>query len=59
GSSPHIQRSLLARIQGQKIYRKLLRRDLKPVNMLMSSWIKQMGYPVSVQLKDNKLEFDQ
>ncbi|XP_026450343.1 aminopeptidase M1-like [Papaver somniferum] len=32
----------------------------EPVNMLMNSWTKQMGYPViSVQLKDNKLEFDQ
>ncbi|KAI3980672.1 hypothetical protein MKX01_025237 [Papaver californicum] len=32
----------------------------EPVNMLMNSWTKQMGYPViSVKLKDNKLEFDQ
>ncbi|MCL7037780.1 hypothetical protein MKW94_015244, partial [Papaver nudicaule] len=32
----------------------------EPVNMLMNSWTKQMGYLViSVQLKDNKLEFDQ
>ncbi|MCL7035918.1 hypothetical protein MKW94_017307, partial [Papaver nudicaule] len=32
----------------------------EPVNMLMNSWTKQMGYPViSIQLKDNKLEFDQ
>lgn len=32
----------------------------QPVNKLMNSWTKQMGYPVvSVSLKDNKLEFEQ
>ncbi|KAI3931360.1 hypothetical protein MKX01_040277, partial [Papaver californicum] len=32
----------------------------EPMNMLMNSWKKQIGYPViSVKLKDNKLEFDQ
>ncbi|KAI3902393.1 hypothetical protein MKW92_009140 [Papaver armeniacum] len=32
----------------------------EPVNMLMKSWTKQMGYPVIfVQLRDHKLEFDQ
>ncbi|KAI3911691.1 hypothetical protein MKX01_029452, partial [Papaver californicum] len=32
----------------------------EPVNMLMNSLTKQIGYPViSVKLKDNKLEFDQ
>ncbi|KAI3839048.1 hypothetical protein MKX03_028686 [Papaver bracteatum] len=32
----------------------------EPVNMLMKSWTKQMGYPVIfVQLKDHKLESDQ
>ncbi|MCL7043757.1 hypothetical protein MKW94_002413, partial [Papaver nudicaule] len=32
----------------------------EPVNTLMKSWTKQMGYPViSVQLRDQKLEFDQ
>ncbi|XP_050216793.1 aminopeptidase M1 [Mercurialis annua] len=32
----------------------------EPVNKLMNSWTRQMGYPVvSVKLKDHKLEFEQ
>ena len=32
----------------------------EPVNKLMSSWTKQMGYPVvSAKLKDGKLELEQ
>ncbi|KAK4768867.1 hypothetical protein SAY86_027017 [Trapa natans] len=32
----------------------------EPVNKLMNSWTKQMGYPVvSVNIKDQKLEFEQ
>ncbi|KAK4757868.1 hypothetical protein SAY87_019169 [Trapa incisa] len=32
----------------------------EPVNKLMNSWTKQMGYPVvSVKIKDQKLEFEQ
>eukprot|EP00268_Persea_americana_P036936 TRINITY_DN364_c0_g1_i3.p1 TRINITY_DN364_c0_g1~~TRINITY_DN364_c0_g1_i3.p1 ORF type:complete len:895 (+),score=152.53 TRINITY_DN364_c0_g1_i3:409-3093(+) len=56
----YIKRHACSNAKTEDLWAVLEEESGEPVNMLMSSWTKQKGYPVvSVNVKDNKLEFEQ
>ncbi|KAG9133475.1 hypothetical protein Leryth_013287 [Lithospermum erythrorhizon] len=56
----YIKRHACSNAKTEDLWTALQEESGEPVNKLMNSWTKQKGYPVvSVNIKDQKLEFDQ
>ncbi|XP_042039402.1 aminopeptidase M1-like [Salvia splendens] len=60
GLASYVKRYACSNAKTEDLWSALEEESGEPVNKLMNSWTKQVGYPViSVKLKDQSLEFDQ
>ncbi|XVE53865.1 hypothetical protein DITRI_Ditri03aG0036000 [Diplodiscus trichospermus] len=56
----YIKKHAYSNVKTENLWAALEEGSGEPVNKLMNTWTKQMGYPVvSVKVKDQKLEFEQ
>ncbi|XP_042002862.1 aminopeptidase M1-like isoform X1 [Salvia splendens] len=60
GLASYVKKYACSNAKTEDLWSALEEESGEPVNKLMNSWTKQVGYPVvSVKLKDQRLEFDQ